>query len=102
MAVKKVAAAKKTSTAKKAPVTKKTSVAKKTSTAKKASTGKGAKTRKKPVVDEAIRYYLGPDGKIVKEVLEVYKPKRLSLCGIWAKKHPKGIIKILDMKAVMR
>jgi hypothetical protein len=81
---------------------KKVAMAKKTQVAKKSPTAKGAKKGKKPVIDEAIRHYIGPDGKRVSEILDIPEPKRLSLCAIWAKAHPKGIIKILDMKAVMK
>jgi hypothetical protein len=89
-------AVKKVTMAKKAPAVKKATVAKKKPVAK------SAKIKKKPHVDEAIRYYLGPDGKIVKEVLDIPEPKRLSKFGEWRKAHPKGILKILDMKAVMK
>jgi len=30
------------------------------------------------------------------------KPKRLSKIGEWMKEHPKGIGKIIDMRAVMK
>jgi len=88
--------------AKKVTAAKNTLTAKKSASAKKNSASKGVKTGKKPPVDEAIHYYLGPDGEIVKEVLEYYEPKRLSKLGEWKRAHPKGILKILDMKAVMK
>jgi len=30
------------------------------------------------------------------------KPKKLSKAGEWRKAHPEGILKILDMRAVLR
>jgi len=85
MAVKKVKAAAKTvSTAKKRPA---------------ANTAK-AKTGKKTPVDEAIHYYLGPNGKVVKEVLHVPEPKRLSKYGEWRRAHPNGVLKIVDKTAL--
>jgi len=108
MAVKKVMVAKKSTKVKKSSVAKKVSTvkkalsAKKVSTVKKSTAAKNVKPKKKPIVDEAIHYYLGPDGKVVREVLHVPEPKRLSKFAIWSKAHPKGIIKILDMKAVMK
>jgi len=105
MAVKKVTAVKKTATAKKATAAKKGLAAKKVTAAPKTATAKGAKTAKvgkKKVEYEAIHYYLGPDGKVVKERLEYYEPKRLSILGEWMKTHPKGLLKLSDMKAVMR
>ncbi|GBU22989.1 hypothetical protein R80B4_02902 [Fibrobacteres bacterium R8-0-B4] len=102
MAAKKTIAVKKSTTVKKTVSAKRVTMAKKTTAAKKSPVAKGAKAKKKPPVDQAIHYYLGPDGKVVREVLHAPEPKRLSKLAIWSKAHPKGIIKILDMKAVMR
>jgi len=101
MAVKRVMVAKKSTKVKKSSVAKKSST-KKVLTVKKSIATKNVKPKKKPIVDEAIHYYLGSDGKVVREVLHVPEPKRLSKFAEWSKAHPKGIIKILDMKAVMK
>jgi hypothetical protein len=83
---------------------KKVVAAKRVSTTGKKPAANGVTAGKKPNRDEiqAIKYYLGPDGKIVREVLDYPEPKRLSPFGKWMKAHPKGILKIMDMKAVMR
>jgi hypothetical protein len=83
-------------TVKKASATKKVVAANK----KRVSAAKSAATRKKPPVDEAIHYYLGPDGKVVREVLNVPEPKRLSKYGEWRRARPNGIAKIVDKKAL--
>jgi len=79
---------------------KKTTVTKKVSASKKSQ----VKAGKKPSSDDyiAVRHYIGPDGKRVSEVLNVPEPKRLSKFGEWRKAHPKGVLKIVDMKAVMK
>jgi len=41
--------------------------------------------------------------KILRKIVPVAKPKRLSKAGEWLKAHPNGLGgRILDMKAVMR
>jgi len=84
--------------------TKRGMVAKSAPAVKKSRTKNGVKPKKSLTSDErrAILYYLGADGKVVREVLNVPEPKRLSKFGEWRKAHPKGILKIIDMKAVMK
>jgi hypothetical protein len=97
-------AAKKITAVKKVPAAKKSAASKKMPAAKKSPVANGVKAEKKSSRDDyiAVRHYIGPDGKRVSEVLDYPEPKRLSKFGEWMRAHPKGILKIIDMRAVMR